>query len=325
MRVRRWKGVASRTLGARAVILGLALLVATVLATPAILAYAQLNGVEPTYPEECPPACAGGLVITNPEAGAQTYDVPGLAGEEIWVNVDDGDGWWVDFESDVPVVRVAITTDDPQGPCTVYSFGTDPLVFEYSHMHSPGWQRPVRIEICFAGGQIVVHKFEDLDRDGVYDDGEPMLEDWGFTLTAVYPGAAPWQVGQGSTNANGELLFPNLEPSQHSGGNDNGGPVSINYIVTETLPDGWVSTTGVTQENILVENRETTHVWFGNAREEEPGPPEPTPEPEPEPEEEAEPVVLPKTGGDALSVLGFAAMFASGGTAMRVLSRRRRH
>jgi len=83
---------------------------------------------------------------------------------------------------------------------------------------------------------------------------------------------------------------------------------------------------GLTQDGIFVDGGETTHVWFGNAREEEPGPPEPTPEPTPEPEaeEEAELVVLPKTGGDALPVLGFAALFASGGTAMRVLSRRRR-
>ena len=85
MRERRWKGVVSRTLGVRAVMLGLALLVAAVLASPAMLAYAQLNGVEPSYPEECPPACARGLVITNPEAGTQTYGVPGLPGEEISV------------------------------------------------------------------------------------------------------------------------------------------------------------------------------------------------------------------------------------------------
>jgi len=315
MSVRRWKGAASRTLGARAVILGLALLVATVLATPTILAYAQLNGVEPTYPEECPPACAGGLVITNPDAGTQTYGVPGLPGEEIQVIVDDGDGWWVGFISDVPVVRVAIAFDDPQTPCTVYTFGTDPLVYDYGGMHAPDWQRPARIEICFAGGRIVVHKFEDLDRDGVYDDGEPMLPNWGFSLTALYE-EEPYIADGLVTGADGTLMFPNLEPG-------------IEHVVTEILPDGWESTTGgPAQDGIYVEGGETTDVWFGNAREEETGPPAPTPEPEPEAEAEAEeeavPVVLPMTGGDALPVLGFAALFASGGTVMRVLSSRRR-
>jgi len=230
MSMRGWRGLTPRTPGARTVTLGLVLLLVAVLATPAILAYAQLNGVVPTHPEECPPACAGGLVITNPDAGVQTYGVPGLPGEEIWVNVDDGDGWWVDFESDVPVVRVAIATEDPQGPCTVYSFGTDPPVFEYSDMHSPGWYRPLRIEICFAGGRIVVHKFEDLDKDGVYDEGEPMLSGWRFSLTALYE--EPFLADDVVTGADGTAMFPNLEPG-------------IEHVVNEVPQDGWVSTTGV--------------------------------------------------------------------------------
>jgi hypothetical protein len=289
--------------------IGLAVLVTVAFIGSAVSAYAQLNGVEPTYPEVCPPACAGGLVITNPDVGGETYGVPGLAGEEIWVNVDDGDGYWVDFESDVPVVRVAITVDDPQTPCTVYTFGTDPLVFEASHMHSPGWQMPTQIEICFAGGRILVYKFEDLNMDGAYDAEEPMLEDWRFSLTALYE--VPWNVGEGTTDANGELMFPNLEPG-------------VEHVITETLPDGWVSTTGgVTQDGIYVEGDGVTEVWFGNAREEQ-APPTPTPEPEPvtEPEPVPEAVVLPMTGANMLLLLGGAALFASGGIAARRASRR---
>lgn len=52
---------------------------------------------------------------------------------------------------------------------------------------------------------------------------------------------------------------------------------------------------------------------------------QPTPQPAPEPEAEAQVVVLPRTGGDGLVLLGAAAIFGSGGVAIRTLSRRRKH
>ena len=33
------------------------------------------------------------------------------------------------------------------------------------------------VEIPDPEGDLIVHKFHDLDEDGVYDEGEPMLED----------------------------------------------------------------------------------------------------------------------------------------------------
>jgi LPXTG-motif cell wall-anchored protein len=156
--------------------------------------------------------------------------------------------------------------------------------------------QPTQIEVCFAGGKILVYKFEDLDKDGVYDNGEPMLPDWEFSLTAMYE--EPWLVHVGLTDADGEFLFPTLEPG-------------VEHVVTETLKPGWISTTGLTQDGIYVEGDGITEVWFGNAREELP------------PEEEEE-ELLPKTGIDPMPIVGAAAALASAGVA-GVFIRRRRH
>ncbi|MDY0341578.1 MAG: SdrD B-like domain-containing protein, partial [Coriobacteriia bacterium] len=96
-------------------------------------------------------------------------------------------------------------------------------------------------------GDLVVYKFHDLNENGIYDEGEPMLADWAFTLTAE--GVEP---DSGLTNADGELVFDEL-------------PLGV-YVVTETLQDGWTNTTPLSQSVTVVEEQ-TAHVWFGNVEE----------------------------------------------------------
>jgi len=148
-----------------------------------------------------------------------------------------------------------------------------------------------------------VHKFEDLDRDGVYDQGEPMLSGWNFSLVAYYEG--PFPVHAASTGADGTVTFPNLEPD-------------IRHAVTETLVPGWISTTGgLTRDNIYVEGGEVTDVWFGNAR-------ETAAPPAGDEEEEEEEELLPKTGIDPMPFVGAVALLASAGAAGALLIRRKR-
>jgi len=107
-------------------------------------------------------------------------------------------------------------------------------------------------------GAILVHKFEDLNENGEFDEGEPMLEGWEFTLT-MEPMLEDEMVPlngvpsvQGATDEDGMLLFDGLMPGE--------------YTVTETLQDGWTNTTPLSQTVTVGENR-TAHLWFGNIEE----------------------------------------------------------
>jgi hypothetical protein len=101
-------------------------------------------------------------------------------------------------------------------------------------------------------GDIAVYKFHDLDEDGEYDEGEPMLEDWEFTL---YPDGSASATATGTTSPSGSISFLGLEPGD--------------YQVTETLVSGWVNTTPLTQSATVVDG-ETTELWFGNIEQELP-------------------------------------------------------
>jgi uncharacterized repeat protein (TIGR01451 family) len=122
------------------------------------------------------------------------------------------------------------------------------------------WFGNIEEELPPEEGDLVIYKFHDLDEDGVYDDGEPMLEDWEFTVTVesepiledqITPSAI-MLIGTGLTDENGMLEFTGLAPAE--------------YTITETLKDGWVNTTPLTQKGTVVDG-ETTEVWFGNIEE----------------------------------------------------------
>jgi uncharacterized repeat protein (TIGR01451 family) len=81
-----------------------------------------------------------------------------------------------------------------------------------------------------------------------------MLEDWEFTLTReVLDEIVPFEVvDSGLTDADGELSFLALDP----------GP----YTVTETLQDGWVNSTPLSQDVTIIPGQTAT-LWFGNYEE----------------------------------------------------------
>ncbi|MDO8879735.1 MAG: SpaA isopeptide-forming pilin-related protein, partial [Coriobacteriia bacterium] len=85
-------------------------------------------------------------------------------------------------------------------------------------------------------GDLIVYKYHDLNENGTYDQGEPMLEDWEFTLSA---GDA--DLDSGLTDIDGELLFGGLEPGV--------------YTVTETLEDGWTNITPLSQDVTVVDGQ----------------------------------------------------------------------
>jgi uncharacterized repeat protein (TIGR01451 family) len=104
-------------------------------------------------------------------------------------------------------------------------------------------------------GGLLVHKYQDNSDDGAFDEGEPMLANWEFTVYQSSPPPLPIEpaaiavIGSGRTNALGELAFDDLAPGQ--------------YTVTETLTEGWRSTTGLTA-TVTVAAGQVAEVWFGN-------------------------------------------------------------
>lgn len=194
----------------RAVSAGLLLLLAIALAAPAAVFADNGNNQNGNG---CPPPCEDGLVILDVAPGENTYPVPSHTGKTIWVQVADGDGVRVDFDSEVPVMRVVLYAEGQEVPCSVYDYSETGGATEGTGLHAPGWGMPDRIEFCFT--------------DEGKDEGAPT---------------------------------PDIE-------------------------------------------------------EETPPTVETTPAPKP--------VLLPRTGGDGMALLGYAALFGSGGVAARTLARRR--
>ena len=103
--------------------------IAVVLLVAIIGAGAVASGQDlPVEPQPCPLPCYGGLVITEPVKGETEYNVPLQFDHTIRISIDDPEGWYVAFDSDIPVVRVAIAGGS-EGLCNVWEYGTDPLVY----------------------------------------------------------------------------------------------------------------------------------------------------------------------------------------------------
>jgi len=94
-------------------------------------------------------------------------------------------------------------------------------------------------------GDLVVRKFEDQNEDGTWDEGEPLLEGWEFT---VYD-AQDVQIGSGTTDANGWIMWEGLPEGD--------------VTVVETLEEGWTNTTPLSQGTTIV-GGETATLYFGN-------------------------------------------------------------
>ena len=94
-----------------------------------------------------------------------------------------------------------------------------------------------------AGGQsppvprITLHKFDDLNGDGVQNAGEPPLSGWTFQLirqSSLFDDQNPGLAGTQTTDADGNLTFQLGADA---------GPGT--YVVQEVLQDDWVQTTPV--------------------------------------------------------------------------------
>lgn len=121
-------------------------------------------------------------------------------------------------------------------------------------------------------GKIRVHKFEDIDRNGIQDQNEPNLAAWRFQIFRNFNCEGQW-FQENPTNTNGDALIPN--PA--------GGLPLGNYSILETFiyierdpvtgrlrqvdgrQLGWVNTTPICQ-NITLKELETPTANFGNVQ-----------------------------------------------------------
>lgn len=104
------------------------------------------------------------------------------------------------------------------------------------------------------------YKFNDLDGDGIWDDGEPGLSDWTIELYDSINGLINDLIDSKETAVGnlGHYEFMNL--------------IAGIYFVQEALKNGWINTTGNPIEVDLGAGKNITGVNFGNY--EEPTPPE---------------------------------------------------
>ena len=221
-------------------------------------------GIVPETVAGNPKLCIGGIRVDNGTPGS--YAIPGHPGMFVTVSVTQTeDGPVFSFTSDVPVTRV-VAKGGRLG-ANIYYY--DPTVMADGGLHTPvnpsGFYAGIsHIDFCFGEipdpeGELIVYKFHDLDEDGIFDEGEPMLEGWEFTLTQSTPPVIATQaiqlIGSGLTDASGELLFGELVPGE--------------YTATETLKEGWTNTTPLAQD-VMVVAGQTAELWFGNVEIPEP-------------------------------------------------------
>ncbi len=96
-------------------------------------------------------------------------------------------------------------------------------------------------------GDLRIKKYNDLNGNGQWNEGEPLLPGWHFVVTDHDTQTV---VASGDTDVNGSLLITDL-PTGY-------------YDVTETLQDGWINTTDLTQLVHVVVSDNPMVVTFGN-------------------------------------------------------------
>jgi len=107
-------------------------------------------------------------------------------------------------------------------------------------------------------GTIIVHKFNDTDRDGVKDDNESWLSDVGFELFESMSDDEP--IRTGTTNASGMITFSGLEPGDYFLDE-----LGSRIITTSVNSQGFIEVMDLDEE-------ETLHVYVGNYRQSPPPP-----------------------------------------------------
>jgi hypothetical protein len=159
----------------------------------------------------------GGLV---PVASTLTdedgeYEFCGLGPGEYLVQEGSRDGW--------------VPTNSTEAVVTLTS-GAEVLVHDFMN---------------FRLGQICVFKYEDLNANGVRDEGEPLLPGWEILLTDAQGNL----IRSGVTNEDGQICFTGLLAGE--------------YVVTEILKDGWTNTTPQSVRVIVISGTEA-RILIGN-------------------------------------------------------------
>lgn len=177
----------------------------------------------------------------EPPLGGWVFTLYDAEGEQIGSGTTDANGW-LRFEG-VPEGAVCAEETLRDGWTNTTPLCQQTMVAAASSVH-----------LCFGNvrqaeapgtGDLVVRQFEDLDEDGSWDDGEPALGGWDFTLRDAR-GAL---IGNGTTDANGWIMWEGLPEGE--------------VTVTETLEPGWTNTTPLSRSATIVAG-ETAVVYFGN-------------------------------------------------------------
>lgn len=192
------------------------------------------------------------------EADLGAYGVPksfpitvGSITATITVTVyNNGNGEEFDFTSTWPISTV-VAKGGPLG-ANVYSY--DPPVASDTGLHTPmnlvnGFYSAIsHLDFYFgAPASITAYKFNDLDRDGVYDEGEPYLSGWDLQLKS-----GSTVVKSGTTDSNGKVVFSGIGSGA--------------YTVAETAKDGWVVTNDTYPVPVTVAAGDEKVVKLGNAQ-----------------------------------------------------------
>jgi len=100
-----------------------------------------------------------------------------------------------------------------------------------------------------TSGQIKGFKYEDVNKNGSYDKGEPKLSDWTITISKLF---SPFQDST-VTDRNGWYKFNNLKSGW--------------YLVCEVRQDGWLQTDPASKsgcQKVLIHLGDKDFVKFGN-------------------------------------------------------------
>ena len=98
--------------------------------------------------------------------------------------------------------------------------------------------------VVSPGGTLKIHKFHDLNGNGIHNSDEPSLSGWEFTIQGPMGKAI-----EEYTDKKGEITVEKLIPGD--------------YSIEETLPSGWVASTPHIQNAVIAEE-DTSEVYFGN-------------------------------------------------------------
>jgi hypothetical protein len=110
-----------------------------------------------------------------------------------------------------------------------------------------GAQLPIWQFANFKKGTIYGWKFNDLDGDGVWDEGEPTLANWTITITGHGPNGELMMMSV-KTDANGHYIVTGLPPGA--------------WVVEETVQHGWVNTSASVVGLIIWGHREANVSFF---------------------------------------------------------------